>query len=755
MGFITIRVYGKTFPHRRDLMDAHGLEYDFRKKDFKGAFPETSNRIGKLRTYCEKKKLTMEIDGEEVIFNSKIKNPIEKLSREDLDNLDDFNLNQWIPLLDSIANEAEMGKMGNRNWKPVINDIGYEESDIESDTQYSDEWDKLSENTPFHPLRPIQKQVMDEITKAIDEGYENIVVECPTGSGKSLIAKTIPQAYGRPAYIVTHLKGLQAQYLKEMPYMKTIMGRGNYDCLLDVEPGLDNAEEAQKALDNVGTKSPESCSAALAPCKFAQGFKCSKKNPVSSTGDWDFSVDSDSLCSYFGALTKAQNSMYFVGNTAYMMAMNRSGKVIKKRPLLIVDEAHQLANNMMSFYSLTVSQRTLEKIFRVPTLSEVNNTKNPTKREKMEKQREVITKVFDSKNASPCFGVPKIPSVGLNTSQEVRKNGLQTLGKYLFALYDEIKRKIKDKDPHTKYDTRELSFANNFALKIMGLLESISVSWENWVYQVDETNPYPTWVSFKPLDVSEYADDLLLNVGERRILLSGTILDYETFGKELGLKKDNTCFIRVNYSPFKESNRPIYTAVKGGKLSRKDKGFESFKKTADAVAEIANKYPDSKGLILPFTDSIEAGLVESLALHHPLIHARIRQHSKNPKERNIVFKEFETEKSNEILISTYANQGFDGKMIDFTIIPKVPFGPLGDIQVKTKAENEPKWYALMTAVELAQMCGRCVRSEKDRGDTYIIDPAFWFHFERGFNYPLAKLLPAYLSMSILKNRYKR
>ena len=447
--------------------------------------------------------------------------------------------------------------------------------------------------------------------------------------------------------------------------------------------------------------------------------------------------------------------MYFVGNTAYMMAMNRSGKVIKKRPLLIVDEAHQLANNMMSFYSLTLSQKALERLFRVPTLSEVSNMKNKDKKAIMERKREVITKVFDSKNASPYFGIPKIPSVGLNTSKEVRKEGLQLFGKYLLALYTEIKRKIKDKDTHTKYDSKELSFANNYALKIMGLLESIASSWENWVYQVDEKNQYPTWVSFKPLDVSQYSQELLLNVGEKRIFLSGTILDYETFGKELGLKKENTCFIQVTYSPFKESNRPIYTAIHGGKLSRKDKGFESYKKTADAIAKIANKYPESKGLVLPFTDENEKEIVESLSIHHPLVHARLRQHSKNARERDLVFKEFENDKSNEILFSTYANQGFDGKMVSFTIIPKVPFGPLGDIQVKTKAENDPKWYSLMTAIELAQMCGRCVRNEKDKGDTYIIDPSFWFHFERGFNYPLAKLLPTYISLSILNNRYKR
>ena len=60
--------------------------------------------------------------------------------------------------------------------------------------------------------------------------------------------------------------------------MKSVMGRGNYDCLLDVEAGCDDVKVAQAALDKVTDKSPETCSAALAPCKYAKGFKCTKKN---------------------------------------------------------------------------------------------------------------------------------------------------------------------------------------------------------------------------------------------------------------------------------------------------------------------------------------------------------------------------------------------------------------------------------------------------------------------------------------------
>jgi ATP-dependent DNA helicase DinG len=755
MGFIVVRVCGKTFPHRNELKNTLGLEYDFRQKDFKGAFPEDSQRIIVIEKFCKKNRLSLFVDGEERYSPMEAKKKEKKqtkLTLDEMDNLDEFNLGEWLPILEQAADESDIGTVGVVKWnEPSEIGAGFKEVGIDHTTpQIQFDFDGLSKDTHFHPLRDIQKQVLGPMMEAVKGGYRNIVLECPTGSGKSALAKTIAQAFGVPSYIVTHLKGLQAQYLKEMPYMKSVMGRGNYDCLLDVEAGCDDVKVAQEALEAATDKSPQTCSAALAPCKYAKGFKCTKMTPKNPLGQYDFTVNPDSLCSYFSALTKAQNSMYFVGNTAYMMAINKSGKVLPQRPFLIVDEAHQLSNNMMSFHSLTVSQRMLEKLFRLPTQNDISNAKSDKRKEEYRKQRETIFKVFDGKGS---FGVPKLKSMTLTTPMEERKKSLQTFGRYLFGLMDEIKRKMKDKDAQTKYDKKELSYASNCIARIEDLLGSIATDWENWVYQVDDNNDYPMWVAFKPLKVADYSEELLLGLGQQRIFMSGTILDYEIFGRELGLKPDETTFIKVEYSPFPEQNRPIYTHIKGGKLSRKDRGLESYKKCADAIATIASKYPDQKGLILPFTNDIEDGIVEALKDNHPLVYARLRQHSKIPKERDAVFREFEDEQNNEILISTYANQGFDGKMVDFTVIAKIPFGPLGDIQVKAKAENDPKWYQMMTAVELAQMAGRCVRSDKDVGHTYIIDPSFMFHFERGMkNNPLARILPPYVATAIINNR---
>ena len=65
MGFVMVRVEGKTFPYRNELRNELGLEYDWRAKDFKGAFGDKSRRLTDIETFCKKHRLTLYFDGEE------------------------------------------------------------------------------------------------------------------------------------------------------------------------------------------------------------------------------------------------------------------------------------------------------------------------------------------------------------------------------------------------------------------------------------------------------------------------------------------------------------------------------------------------------------------------------------------------------------------------------------------------------------------------------------------------------------------
>ena len=86
-------------------------------------------------------------------------------------------------------------------------------------------------------------------------------------------------------------------------------------------------------------------------------------------------------------------------------------------------------------------------------------------------------------------------------------------------------------------------------------------------------------------------------------------------------------------------------------------------------------------------------------------------------------------------------------LLDFCVIPKVPFPSLGDVRIVKKMKANPDWYKLQTGVMLTQMLGRIVRSPKDKGKVYILDPAFDFHLNQGYqgSTPLNQFIPSYLT----------
>ena len=60
--------------------------------------------------------------------------------------------------------------------------------------------------------------------------YKYIVLEAPTGFGKCPVAIAVGKTLGT-SYICSATKDLQTQYIKDFPYLRTIKGMGNYDCL--------------------------------------------------------------------------------------------------------------------------------------------------------------------------------------------------------------------------------------------------------------------------------------------------------------------------------------------------------------------------------------------------------------------------------------------------------------------------------------------------------------------------------------------
>lgn len=93
---------------------------------------------------------------------------------------------------------------------------------------------------PFDEPRKNQREIIERIIDAYRSGKTHVILQAPTGTGKSVIAYAIAKFFGN-GYILTSQKILQEQYFKDLniPY---VLGRNNYTCLknngLTCETGL-------------------------------------------------------------------------------------------------------------------------------------------------------------------------------------------------------------------------------------------------------------------------------------------------------------------------------------------------------------------------------------------------------------------------------------------------------------------------------------------------------------------------------------
>ena len=89
----------------------------------------------------------------------------------------------------------------------------------------------ILDHFPLKEIRSTQKDVLTAIQQAFKDGYQNIVVEAPVGSGKSAIAIAVAKYFGQ-AHILTPRKSLQNQYYDDFSEedLSLMKGRAAYPC---------------------------------------------------------------------------------------------------------------------------------------------------------------------------------------------------------------------------------------------------------------------------------------------------------------------------------------------------------------------------------------------------------------------------------------------------------------------------------------------------------------------------------------------
>lgn len=549
----------------------------------------------------------------------------------------------------------------------------------------------------FSSFRSHQIPAIEQIVNLFKAGYKVVILEAPTGTGKTLISESVRRLVHRSGLYTCTTKTLQNQVLSDFDYAKVLKGRSNY-------PTADNP-----------TITAEVCTkqaAVLPACPKCPGWE--------KGASWDEQSDSwddETLeegpetglhchfchpihaCAYERAKAEALSAPLAILNSAYLLAEGNGPGKFSKQDFVILDEADMLESELMSYVEVTLSQQRRDRLY-------VGEPKFITKEDSWVEwiQNKVIPAVngelADLRHRLKVEGhKPKIIKA-INSTSRLR------------ASLDWLVRPTEEGD----------------------------VNLTGWVL-----NKYNGDLTFKPVRVADYAQELLWSHSKKFLLMSATVVSPEQMAADLGLVDGEWAVVHVP-STFPIQRRPIVLDTVG-KLNRNNKVW-AYPAAGDKVVELLDKHPDQR--VLVHTHSYELNKV---------IHTRIAK-SKHRDRVVTYYKASEREdalatylsKPDGVLLSPSFERGVDlpHDACRVVIVAKIPYPYLGDKQINARmygTKDGKQWYAVQTIRSLCQMTGRGMRSADDWAISYIIDSSF--HDLYG---PNRKLFPTWWADAIVWDR---
>jgi len=177
--------------------------------------------------------------------------------------------------------------------------------------------DRIFDEFPAPSYRGNQESALERIKAAFDAGNEVVLVQAPTGSGKSLLARAVAGCADTPEEVapseptgayyttpqVSQLDDVAADDL--LDDLNVIRGKGNYTCILP--------DETTTPVDR-------------APCARESGYDCTVQH----------------RCPYYADRAIASNRSIAAMTLAYFM-QTAGSEVFGTRDVVVIDEAHGLA----------------------------------------------------------------------------------------------------------------------------------------------------------------------------------------------------------------------------------------------------------------------------------------------------------------------------------------------------------------------------------------------------------------------------
>ena len=377
----------------------------------------------------------------------------------------------------------------------------------------------LVRSFPYGAMRPYQKDVLEKIEAALGSGKKFIILEAPVGFGKSAVAAALCR-HLRSAYVLTSTKQLQEQYSADFGFT-TVMGKSNFTCLVPTSSGRlvacskGRCEADWSLSDCPHYLSFDQYEAHLKGLCDKRESKCEKDYRTAGEGK---------LCTYYKQKWDSFRQKVTVGNYAFFFSELRFTEDVRKRKLLVCDEAHDLERQLVGSASFTLKASTIRQY--------------PSGAEKE-------------------FAIPY--EEGMDAHAEDWLKALGAAKDTLQGFYDAHDGDLTMQD--------RLTSCRGMLESLEGFIDALKSDQENWVVcdmrrstTMDAYGGGSTLVDevvFQPLDVSAYTSQLF-DAAETVLLMSATVFSEELLCRTLGIPEEKAHFIKVSESSFPVENRRIH-----------------------------------------------------------------------------------------------------------------------------------------------------------------------------------------------------
>ena len=584
--------------------------------------------------------------------------------------------------------------------------------------------------------RPQQERMASLVEQALDNS-EYLIVEAPTGTGKTLAYLAPAAMSGRRVVITTATKNLQEQiFYKDLPVLKAaglrfkavlMKGRANYLCQsrlarFIVQPYLSNTADAvafgkivewsertktgdrSELLDLPDNYGPwnEICSSAEqctgSKCEFTKQCFMTRLKAQAATAD----------------LIVVNHHLFFAD-----LGVRESGvaEVIPRYEAVIFDEAHQIESVASSYFGVQVSNLRMEELARDSVAAAIALTPGKTGQ---------VTRIAGRlRKASEGFFQAFRNMAGREGRKRIKDGMIPPAAEELLDSLRESLTKIQLAFAAVSFDQPGkgaeaiIERAGTLAQQTSDLVSLADPGKVYWC----EARERGVFLSATPIRVADELSPRLFDKLGTAVFTSATLSTeghFSFFKSRAGI--DRECLEEVLPTCFDFQNQALLFLPD----NLPDPRDESF---ADRAAEVVRRLIEAssgRAMVL-FTSYRNMTRVQELLKGK--IPYRLMTQGERPK--NALLEEFRNDIHSVLLATSSFWEGVDvqGEALSLVVIDKLPFASPQDPVVESRIEAIQKsggdafneYQVPQAIISLRQGLGRLIRNRMDRGVLSILD----------------------------------